>query len=224
MILRMRRDGIVVRRSIMDDARGRDTGSLALAVGVVAAGSAVFLATYFVAQGPFGTINDIGNAATGILSGWLAWGLRRQLSGRAADVAVGAALVGGAIAVVGSALVVSGTTGFLFAGLVSSVGFAGIGAWLVALNRSAGTAGWPRRVRAVGVAAGALMAFGVVTAPGILLGLDDMATAPVWVWIGFLSWLGIYVAYPVWAIWLGLFESRIAAHAPTTPAGMAVID
>jgi hypothetical protein len=117
----------------MDDVRDWDTGRLALAVGVVAVGSAVCLATYFVVRGPFGTISDVGNATAGILSGWLAWRLRRQISTRAADVAVGAALVGAAITVLGSALVVSGTTGFLFAGLVSSVGFAGIGAWLVVL-------------------------------------------------------------------------------------------
>ena len=112
---------------MMNEARRNDTGRLALALGVVAIGSAACLATYSVVQGPFGTINDIGNAVTGVLSAGLAWRLRRQISGRAANVSVGAALVGAAIAVAGSALVVSGTTGWLLAGLVSSVGFAGIG-------------------------------------------------------------------------------------------------
>ena len=37
------------------------------------------------------------------------------------------------------------------------------------------------------------MAVGIVTVPGIPLGLDDMETAPAWVWIGFVSWLGTYV-------------------------------
>lgn len=204
----------------MDDARARDTGRVALAVGVVAAGSAVCLATYFILRGPFGTINDIGNAATGILSGWLAWRLRRHVESPFADVAVGAAVVGAAITVVGSVLVVSGTTGFLFAGLVSSVGFAGIGTWLVVMNRSEGVASaWPSRLRAVGVAAGALMAVGIATVPGILLGLDDMATAPAWVWIGFISWLGTYVAYPAWAIWTGIVASGEPRHSPAaTPA------
>jgi hypothetical protein len=193
---------------MMDDAHARDTGRLALAVGTVAAGSAVCLATYFAVGGPFGTINDLGNAATGVLSGWLAWRLRRQITSRRANVAVGAALVGAAITVIGSVLVVSDTTGFLFAGLVSSVGFAGIGTWLVVANRSAGAGpGWSRGLRALGVAAGGLMALGVVSAPGIPLRLDDMATAPAWVWIGFLSWLGTYVALPAWAIWMGTGQS-----------------
>lgn len=206
----------------MDDPGARDTGRLALAVGAVAAGSAISLAIYFVARGPFGTINDVGNAATGILSGWLAWRLRSHLTSQAAEVAVGAALVGAAITVVGSILVVSGTTGFLFAGLVSSVGFAGIGTWLVVINRSSGeVAGWPRRLRLVGLVAGTFMAVGVIVAPGIALRLDDMETAPAWVWFGFLSWLGTYVVYPAWALWLSVVEAglmdrgRVAPPEPT---------
>jgi hypothetical protein len=205
---------------MMNERRGRDTGPLAIAVGVTAAGSAICLATYYAVQGPFGTINDIGNAATGVLSACLAWRLRRQIPGRAGDMAVGGALVGAAIAVVGSALVVSGTTGFFLAGLVSSVGFAGIGAWLVVLNRSdAMAAAWPRRLRSLGVAAGALMALGVVAAPGILVGLDDMAAAPGWVWIGLLGWLGIFVAYPAWAVWLANVERHLDSQVVLAPAG-----
>jgi hypothetical protein len=64
---------------MMNEARHQDTGRLALAIGIAAAGSAVCLATYFAVQGPFGTINDIGNAATGVLSAGLAWRLRRQI-------------------------------------------------------------------------------------------------------------------------------------------------
>lgn len=129
----------------MDDGQARDTGRLAIAVAVVAAGSAACLAAYFVVRGPFGMLNDVGNASTGVLSATLAWRLRRHIAGRAREIAVGAALVGGAVTVVGSALVVSGTTGFFLAGLVSSVGFAGIGAWLVVINRSTAQAvEWPR--------------------------------------------------------------------------------
>ena len=206
---------------MMDDARGREAGTLALAVGVVAASSALSLATFFAIQGPFGTINDIGNGATGVLSACLAWRLRERLTGRIRDVALGAALVGAAITVVGSALVVSGTTGFFLAGLVSSVGFAGIGAWLVALNRSVGTEGWSRRLRTLGVAAGGLMALGIAAAPGIALRIDDMATAPAWIWIGQLAWLGVFVVYPAWAVWLGTAERR-AARRETNGTTMAV--
>lgn len=198
---------------MMNETGLRDTGRLALAIGVVAAGSAVCLATYFAVQGPFGTINDIGNGATGVLSAALAWRLRGLIPGRAGNVAVGAALAGAAITVAGSALVISETTGFFLAGLVSSVGFAAIGTWLVVLNRSEAVAdAWPPRLRTLGTAAGALMALGFVSAPGILLGLDDMAAAPAWTWVGSLGWLGIFVVYPAWAIWLASVETRLAGR------------
>ena len=204
----------------MDEARERDTGRLAFATGLVAVGSAVCLGTYFAVGGPFGTINDVGNAATGVLSGWLAWRERGHVRGRIGAAAVGAAVLGAAITVVGSSLVVSGTTGFLFAGLVSSVGFAGIGAWLIVLNRSHDqVVAWPGTLRTVGVVAGALMAAGILTAPGIPLGLDNMETAPAWVWIGFIGWLGTYVVYPAWAIATGLRETRRLSAARSVPAG-----
>lgn len=195
---------------MMNQARHEDTGRLALAIGIAAAGSAVCLTTYFAVQGPFGTINDIGNAATGVLSAGLAWRLRRQIPGRAANVAVSAAIAGAALTVAGSTLVVSGTTGYFLAGLVSSVGFAGIGTWLVVLNKGDALAAvTPRRLRILGIVAGALMALGIAAGPGIVLGLDDMASAPAWVWIGLFGWLGIFVAYPAWAIWLGSVERAV---------------
>jgi hypothetical protein len=202
----------------MNEARLQDTGRLALAIGIAAAGSAVCLATYFALQGPFGTINDIGNAAAGVLSAGLAWRLRRQVSGRVANLSIGAAIVGAGLTVAGSALVVSGTTGFFLAGLVSSVGFAGIGAWLVVMNRSDTVAAvTPRRLRSLGIAAGALMAIGIASAPGVVLGFDDMAAAPAWAWIGFVGWLGIYLAYPAWAIWLASVETRLERQATAVP-------
>lgn len=188
---------------MMNEVRHQDIGRLALAVGIAAAGSAACLATYYAVQGPFGTINDIGNAATGVLSAGLAWRLRQQIPSRAGNLAVSAAIAGAGLTVAGSTLVVSGTTGFFFAGLVSSLGFAGIGAWLVVLNRGDSMATvTPRRRRSLGIAAGALMALGIAVAPGIVLGLDDMATAPAWVWIGLVGWFGTFVVYPAWAIWL----------------------
>jgi hypothetical protein len=194
---------------MMDDVYARSTGRLAIGAGLVAAGTPVCLATYFAFGGPFGTINDIGNAATGLLGAALALRLRRHVSARSGDLAIAAAIAGAAITVVGSALVISGTTGFLLAGLVSSVGFAGIGTWLVVINRSDDPVlAWPGRLRWLGILGGGLMVLGIVALPGVLLRLDDMEAAPAWIWIGFLGWLGIYVAYPAWAIWLGIIETR----------------
>jgi hypothetical protein len=202
----------------MNDAYARGTARLAVAVGIVAAGSAVCLGTYFAVRGPFGTINDVGNATIGVLSAALAWRLRRYVPGRGGDLAIAVATAASAITVVGSGLVISGTTGFLLAGLVSSVGFAGIGTWLLWTNvRTSRVRGWPRSLRSLGVLTGGMMALGVVVLPGIVLRIDDMETAPWWVWLGFIGWLGIYVLYPMWAIGVGLVEAR--RNRRTHPSG-----
>lgn len=168
---------------------------LAIAVGVVAILSAVSLALFFAVQGPFGLINDVLNGVLAILAGALAW----TISGSAALVYV--AFLGAVIAVAGSVLVITGITGFFLAGLVSSAGFALIGAWLLWYSWAmSGTSA----LRWLGVAAGALMVVGIVVLPAIAMRLDDMNKAPAWVWVGFVSWLGIYVGLPAWSIWFGL--------------------
>jgi hypothetical protein len=178
----------------------RATGAadpLRLAIGAVGLGSVTCLALLFAVGEPFGRLNDLGNATLAILSGVLAVVERRHVH----PFATGLAVVGSAVAVAGSGLIISGTTGFFLAGLVSTLGFAGVGAWLIALAR-AGRAG-SGRVRGLAMLAGALMVVGAASAPGILLRLDDMATAPGWIWIGMVGWLGIFVLYPIWALAAG---------------------
>lgn len=195
----------------MDDTLDPANARLAIALGAVGAGSALSLGTYFAVQGPFGILNDMGTASAGLLSAALAWRLRQRIQERTRGVAMACAMVGGAVAVLGSLLVISGTTGFFLAGLVSSVGFAGIGAWLVMLNRSPLAMAGPGRLRQLGLLAGGLMLLGIAALPGIAAGLDDMATAPGWVWIAQLGWLGIFVAYPAWALWTGIRALRAEA-------------
>jgi hypothetical protein len=167
---------------------------LRLAIGVVGLGSVTCLALLFAVGEPFGRLNDLGNATLAVLSGVLAATLRRHVH----PLATGIAVIGSAVAVAGSGLVISGTTGFFLAGLVSTLGFAGVGAWLIALAR-AGHAG-TGRVRALALLGGALMVVGAASLPGIVLRLDDMATAPGWIWVGMVGWLGIFIVYPIWAL------------------------
>ena len=63
------------------------------------------------------------------------------------------------------------------------------------------------------------MALGITALPGIALGLDDAATAPAWVWIPLIGWLGIFVVYPAWAIWLASVETRLDRPAIAVPDG-----
>jgi hypothetical protein len=186
----------------------RITGGIAVLVGAVALISAASLAAFFAMGGPFGAINDWTIGIIGLLTGLLAVGLgRREGATRIPRgiVPIGFAVIGAAIVVVGSALVISDKTGFLLAGLVESLGFALIGVWLIVLNRSiAGATRWPRRLSGLGIVAGLVMAIGFVVIPGIAMGLDDMDAAPAWVWLGFLGWLGIFFLYPVWSIRFGI--------------------
>jgi hypothetical protein len=183
-------------------------GGIAVLVGAVALISVASLATFFAMGGPFGAINDWTIGVIGLLTGLLVVGLGRREGAPTTPrgiVPIGFAVIGAAIVVVGSAFVISDTTGFLLAGLVESLGFALIGVWLIVLNRSmAGATRWPRRLPGLGIVAGLVMAIGFVVIPGIAMGLDDMDAAPVWVWLGFLGWLGIFFLYPVWSIWFGI--------------------
>jgi hypothetical protein len=196
------------------------TGGIALLGGAVGLISVASLAAFFVVGGPFGAINDWTIGIFGFLTGLLVVGQRRRggtTRPPAGIVPIGFAVFGAAIVVVGSYLVISDTTGFLLAGLVESLGFALIGVWLIALNRSlAGAPRWPRRLPGLGVLAGLVMAIGFIVVPGIAAGLDDMNAAPAWVWLGFLGWLGTLFLYPVWSIWFGLGIAKERAGQPIT--------
>ena len=164
--------------------------SLALQARAITAAVVLGVAFYIVfaiAGEPWGTLNDIAGAVLAALMAQMAWTTRELW--RAPRWALGAALVGAAIAVLGSALVVFHQTGWFLAGLVTTLGFAGIGAWLLAVNRGRT---W------TGTAAGALMACGVIVLPGVLLRYDEVARAPAWIYAGFLGWLGILL-FPWWA-------------------------
>ncbi len=182
----------------------RTLTGIATAIGVVGPASATALVVFFVADEPFGALNDVGNAALGVLAGSLAVSLRRE--GMPPDLpgtlATGAGVVGAALTVAGSALVLTDTTGFFLAGLVSGTGFALVGTWLVTLNRWAATAtpAWPRGLTTLGTVAGSVMAIGLLSVPGVVQRIDDMESAPGWLVAGGLGWLGTYVLLPAWAV------------------------
>jgi hypothetical protein len=160
---------------------------IARLLGWVGFGTAVCLVLFFIVEGPFGAINDVGNALLGVLSAVLAWTYRQP-----APFAV--AVLGAAITVVGTALVMSEATGYYLAGLVSSAGFALIGGWLIAVNRRTD------RVRVLGIVAGAVMLLGLIGVPGIVTGVDYVDIAPAYTFVAGVSWLGTYLLFPAWAL------------------------
>jgi len=44
------------------------------------------------------------------------------------------------------------------------------------------------------------MLLGFVSVPGIIMGLDDLNTAPGWTYVGGLSWAGTYLLFPAWSL------------------------
>jgi hypothetical protein len=181
-------NGVVVRR-------------VAMAVATVDLLGVVCLILFFVVGGPFGLINDVANAAVGVLSAVLAWlspAIRPPAWHR---LALAAAVTGAIVMAIGSVLVIFGATGYYLAGLVSAVGAAFIGCWLLIANRFPPYAGeLPRAVRTTGLAAGGVMLAGLLAVPGVLARADDQDASPWYVSVAQLSWLGTYLLYPIWCL------------------------
>ncbi|HEX4976295.1 MAG TPA: hypothetical protein VFV40_00375 [Nocardioides sp.] len=176
---------------------------LAGAIGLVGPLSAASLVTFFAAGGPFGALNDVGNAALGVLAGSLAVGCHRAGTSAGATVATTtAAVAGGALTVVGSALVMTETTGYYLAGLVSATGFGLIGTWLVDVNLrpTEDTRAWPPGLTTLGAVAGTVMTAGLLSIPGVVARTDDLETAPWWLVASGVAWLGTYALMPAWAL------------------------
>lgn len=172
-----------------------------MALATVGVLTLVSLLVFFGVGGPFGTVNDAGNGVMAVLCAVLAVILYRR--GRIAVTAL--ALLGAASAVLGSYLVMSETTGYFFAGLVSAFGFALIGLWLVVVARSDDLP-----ASASGQTAGAVMAVGLFSLPGILRRLDDLDSAPAWLLATEICWAGTYLLLPLWAFRFARTESSRA--------------
>jgi hypothetical protein len=175
--------------------------------GIVALAALAALVTFFVFGGPFGYLNDALNALLGVVGAVLALMVHRTYGGSVPAVAT--ACVGAVVAVIGSWLVITDTTTFVFAGFVSTVGFALIGSWVVAANRS-GTLGraLSRGSRRLGIVAGAAMAVGIVGVAGVIMGIDSFEATPPWLWLYGIGWLGIYILYPAWCVAVAMRSNR----------------
>ena len=177
---------------------------LALLTAVVDLFGVVSLIIFFaVGGGPFGFINDVANALVGLLSMGLAWLWVPDLKTRWSTLAIASATLGALVMVAGSTLIIFDITGWYLAGLVSSVGSAFIGIWLLVSNRlHRQAAELPRGLIMLGVTSAIFMIIGLLALPGVLAGIDDPQLAPWYVNAGLLNWMGTYGLYPAWCLWL----------------------
>jgi hypothetical protein len=186
----------------------------ALALAVVDAFGIACLIVFGIAGGPFGILNDIANGMVGALSALLAIQLYTRSEPDRLRIAPAASILGGAIMIVGSLLVIFDLTGWYFAGLVSGFGSAFIGLWLIVVDRwTAGLRGLPSRTRVLGRVAGMVMMIGVLAFPGVLTGVDDWEAAPWYVTGSQLSWLGTYLLFPIWCVLLSRARQPVARRA-----------
>jgi hypothetical protein len=187
----------------MEVDRRPNLGLLALLTAIVDVLGVVSLIIFFVVGGgPYGFLNDVANGAVGLLSTALAWLWVPDRPTLWSVLALAAATSGGVVMVAGSILIVSDITGWYLAGLVSSVGSALIGIWLLVSNWLHREEALPRGLILLGVTSAIFMIIGLLALPGVLARFDDPRLATWYVNAGLLSWLGTYLLYPAWCLWL----------------------
>ena len=183
------------------------TGWIAIATGVSAILSIIFLTLMYTVNQSFGRVNDVFNSVIGILSVILAWMLYAEHHAKSplmSQIALALAVVGAIFTIIGSILIIFGFTDFVLAGWHSGIGYALIGLWLAAFcNSFLRSDVLPHNLVIFGVVVGAFMAIGLFGIPGIIAGIDSMESMPWYLYVAFFGWLGTYILYPIWAIWLG---------------------
>lgn len=184
-------------------------GWIAIATGVTAILAVIFLALMYTVKRSFGTVNDYLNSVIGIESAILAWlfyAEHHTQSPLLSQIALALAIIGAIFAIIGSLLSILGVTDFVLAGWYSGFGNALIGLWLVALCYSLTNVGvLPHRLVIFGLVTGSFMVIGLIGIPGMVAGIDRLESMPRYLYVAFFGWLGFYILYPIWLIWLGRY-------------------
>lgn len=184
------------------------TGRLAITVAIVSLVNAATIILLYTVAPIFGPTNDIGVATAAVLQAALAFRLRSTLGVHVSTTSVLAATIGAGVAVVGSGLVVAGATGWFLAGLVTTLGYAFLGVWVLAANRRAReVAAWPPALAAFGIWVGGIMCLGFLAALGLPSSVDDPSAAPWFVWIAYANGVGWFILLPIWNLRLGRYLS-----------------
>jgi hypothetical protein len=182
-------------------------GWVAIATGVSAILAVIFLTLMYTVNQSFGRVNDVFNSIIGISSVVLAWMLYAEHHAKSplmGQIALALAVVGAIFTIIGSILIIFGFTDFVLAGWYSGIGYALIGFWLAAFCYALLRGDTlPYNLVIFGIVIGAFMAIGLTGIPGIFAGIDSMESMPWYLYVAFFGWLGTYILYPIWTIWLG---------------------
>ncbi len=182
-------------------------GWVAIGTGISVILAVIFITLMATVNMFFGKVNDVFNSIIGVSSALLAFMLYAEhhvKSPLMSQIALALAIIGAIFSVVGSVLIIYGFTGFLLAGWYSGIGNALIGLWLVAFcySMQRGDALFHNPIM-FGLVVGAFMALGLMGIPGIFARIDSMESMPWYLYVAFFGWLGTYILYPIWTIWIG---------------------
>ncbi|MBL8100141.1 MAG: hypothetical protein JNK81_13235 [Anaerolineales bacterium] len=182
-------------------------GWVAIITGAAVILAVILLILMYTVNPSFGKVNDVFNSVIGILSMILAWGMYAEHHAKSplmSQIALAFVAVGAIFTIIGSILIIYDFTGFLLAGWYSSLGNALIGLWLVTFCYALLPSDTlPQNLVIFGIVTGAFMAVGLLGIPGILAGIDSMESMPWYLYVAFFGWLGTYILFPIWTIWLG---------------------
>lgn len=182
-------------------------GWTAIATGIAVILAVIFLILMATVNGHFGTVNDVLNAVIGIMSLVLAWMLYAGYPIRSPllfQIMLLVVLAGAIFTITGSVLIIFGYTGFVLAGWYTGIGNALIGLWLSAFCYSLLRGDMlPHNLVIFGLVVGVFMVFGLLGIPGILARIDTMESLPWYLGASYFGFLGTYIMYPIWTIWLG---------------------
>ena len=182
-------------------------GWVAIVTGISVILAVIFITLMVTVNMFFGTVNDVFNSIIAISSAVLAFMLFAEHHAKSplmSQIALALAIIGAIFSIVGSVLIIYGFTDFVLAGWYSGVGNALIGLWLgvfcYSMQRSDAL---PHNLILFGLVVGAFMALGLIGIPGIFASIDSMESMPWYLHLAFFGWLGTYILYPIWTIWLG---------------------
>lgn len=184
-------------------------GWSAIATGAAAILAVIFLALMYAGKPAFGRLNDVFNSLIGIFSVVLAYMLYVEFPAKApvlSQIPLRLVALGAIFTLIGSFLVMSGSTGFVLAGWYTGIGNALIGLWLslFCLTMQGGEQ-LPYSLVRFGIITGGFMVFGLIGIFGIVAKADSLESMPKYLYVAFFSYLGTYILYPIWAILLGRY-------------------
>ena len=182
-------------------------GWTGIATGIAVILAVIFLTLMATVNSSLGKVNDVFNSLIGISSVVLAWMLYAEYHAKSplmSQIGLVLAAIGAIFTIIGSVLIIFGYTDFVLTGWYTGIGNALIGLWLAVFCTSMLSGGTlPHNLVVFGLVAGGFMVMGLLGIPGILARVDTMESLPWYLGVAYLGFLGTYILYPIWTIWLG---------------------